>query len=297
MNPITDFSASEFLLFYGTAIVVVLVGAWWHLRPKGSTRSNLAPTPEGTIDPYELAYMRGGENEAARVIIVSLAEQGYLEVLVDRQWWRSDEKTICQTSVPPEPGSLSAMETTVYDSFAEAPRTGADVFASDLPQLVGSYCLGFEERLQQRGLLATEAECTHRLKAKLIGAAIIGMIGAGRLIVAIGRDEPFGFLVLTSIVGFAALAGLCRTLRLSSTGRDYLKQLQEASAQLVATNGTRYALAVALFGTSALANTPYAHLGEEFEQGASVVAGGCGAGCDGGGGGDGGCGGCGGCGG
>ena len=105
---------------------------------------------------------------------------------------------------------------------------------------------------------------------------------------------PLGFLVLMSIAGIGWLAVVCSARRLSTLGRAYLEALQDAAAQLIASNGTQYALAAAVLGMAGLENTPLSALGEEFKRGEKSASGGCGGcgagGCDG----DGGCGGCGG---
>jgi uncharacterized protein (TIGR04222 family) len=54
----------------------------------------------GNLDPYEVAYLRGGRNEVARVVIVSLVERRILELQQpDSGLLRSFVKGRCRRSV------------------------------------------------------------------------------------------------------------------------------------------------------------------------------------------------------
>jgi uncharacterized protein (TIGR04222 family) len=110
----------------------------------------------GGTDAYEIAYLRGGQNEVARVVLVSLVERHILELQqsdagVLRHFVRNS-KSIGQRDARPAV-RLSELEQTVYDWFAR-PRAVSDVFQKSLPQQLAPYCLAFEERLQRRQLLS-----------------------------------------------------------------------------------------------------------------------------------------------
>ncbi|HMY75508.1 MAG TPA: TIGR04222 domain-containing membrane protein, partial [Blastocatellia bacterium] len=74
MNPF-DWYGPEFLLFYVFFSVLVIGGMIW-LRNKneagGSPQLDLS-------DPYLIAYLRGGANEALRVAMVSLVDRKLLK--------------------------------------------------------------------------------------------------------------------------------------------------------------------------------------------------------------------------
>ena len=294
----------EFLFFFGVVVAIAVGICSGYLRAKDRTRSLMPKSAPDKVNLYEVAYMRGGENELTRVIIVSLVEQGYLEIQAGVQEGGGRialgeigdqaEKRISQTHTPPPSGALSPTEQAVYEWFTEA-RTVKDVFEGHLPSELAGYCLPLEEKLQQEQFLGTDEDSGVRWTAGWVGGLIIGSVGGLRLFVGLERDEPVGFLVLMLIAGIGLLASVCRAGRLSSLGKAYLQQLQDPSAQLTASNGTQYALAAAVFGMAGLENTPLSALGDEFKQGEKSASGGCG-GCGGGGCSDGGCGGCGGCG-
>src|SRR5688572_6470436 len=73
MNPF-DLPGPQFLAFYAALglVVVVLVSILRRMAESG-------PVPKVDVsDPYLIAYLRGGENEALRVATVSLVDRGLL---------------------------------------------------------------------------------------------------------------------------------------------------------------------------------------------------------------------------
>lgn len=278
-DPITGLSDGAFLLFYATVCTATLAACRWYVRSHDATRSMLPPPIPLTVDPYEIAYMRGGENELTRVVIVSLTERGYL---------RTTEQGIERTEAPP--ARLVGAEETTYE-WLSIHRTPEEVFASDLPQRVRAHCLGYDERLQEERLVADEAAKAFGWKAAVSGGLVILGIGGWRLLNGLVREQPVGFLVFMGLAGLGILIGLCSSRgQLTARGRAYADRLKGTLDSLRASTGGRYALAAAVLGMGSLAGTPYAKLGDLFRKAGSSGSGGCGAdGC-----GDG-CGGCGGC--
>ena len=74
-NPLADLSGPHFLLLYACVIVGTL---FWvalsrqGLDPASEERPPLVPAHP---DPYEIAYLRGGENEVTRVTVFSLIQR------------------------------------------------------------------------------------------------------------------------------------------------------------------------------------------------------------------------------
>jgi len=65
-NPITSFSAIEFLVFYGVVIALVVGLCVAYLRARDRTRFMIQPSMPDRVDPYEVAYLRGAQNELTR---------------------------------------------------------------------------------------------------------------------------------------------------------------------------------------------------------------------------------------
>jgi hypothetical protein len=120
--------------------------------------------PSG-IDSYEVAYLRGGNNDVTRAIVMARAERGWLKAEQDGQ------KIGCLKRRPSE-GEFSALAQTVYDGCSES-RDAAATFASDLPNRVVTFCRRYEGKLQLQQLLRGDALNGMAWKVALLGAALL----------------------------------------------------------------------------------------------------------------------------
>ena len=312
MNPVTDFNAREFLTFYAVFILAVWTLRAWFNWSSDRTLDE-AWTPPLKPNAYDIAYLRGGANELARVAVVGLAERGFLE---------TRGQTIGQTASHPNPATLSSLDRSVFDFF-QPERTVREIEEAGLHVRVNPHVLAFEERLQSEQLLSPPNLIGAARQSAGLAAAVIFVVGLARSIVALQRHRPAGFLIAMGLVGVIAVAWP-RVGRLSRRGKAYLRSLRDAALSLntrgIEPADTSLFMATALFGMTALSGSPQEPLGEMFTRqkaasaGASADGGGWfggisdggsggsdggGGGSDGGGGGGscGGGGGCGGCGG
>ena len=60
-NPITQLTGPEFLVFYAIVIAVTAAFCWWRRRNTDITASLPLPSLPQRVDPYEVAYLRGGK--------------------------------------------------------------------------------------------------------------------------------------------------------------------------------------------------------------------------------------------
>ena len=288
MNPITEFTANQFLLFYGLVTAATLVVCLWKKRAFDPTVGLSVPPVSAHPDPYEIACLRGGESEVARVVIGGLVQRGYLRV----NTWSDDRTTrIEQKPEHPSTSDLSTLERTAFDWFSQS-RTDRELLQEvELAQLVTSHCLVYEEKLNSEQLLAGEEVQTRVIPMGVYGGALIAALGGTRILVGLMRDQPVGFLVVMAVLGLVCLFPICAVDRLSSRGQRYLEQVQENLDELKAstwrtTESSPFLLLLGVFGFSVLSGSEYGYLQDLFEA-ENSAAGGCG------GGGDGGCGGCG----
>ncbi len=309
-NPIADMYGPHFLMLYGSVIVATLIGVRWGIRSADPSTS-LPPLPlRSNPDPYELAYLRGGENEVTRLAIFSLVQRGYLELRENKKWWGGAERRLAQATGPTDGHDLSPIEKSVHRFFSLS-QTAAEVFKADPLSLgLNGLCTEYETKLEHEDMLyPPQAQETARL-IQIIGASIILGLGGYKLFAAlINGHSNVIFLIFMGMAGFVLFLLVSRTPRLSYLGRDYLKRLQQAFERMKVKAATPASgvpdatllLLVSLFGVSMLSGTSYASFGQMFGQSAAG-SGGCGGsssgGCGGGGssgcGGGGGCGGCGG---
>lgn len=284
----------HFLILYGIVIALTLGISRLILRSRDQTgKLPLPPFPDNP-DPYEIAYLRGGENEVTRLFIFDLIQHGYLA--------EADGKLV-QTLDRPDSGHLSSLERVIFDYFSSE-RSANEVFeSSGLPERVKRECLIYENRFQQESLLCPPQRINAARRVELMGSAIVAGLGGYKLYTALSTGHSnVLFLITMGIIAIVIQVKISLPDRLSRLGNSYLEQLKQRYEGLKKTviigddvskpdNGLSL-LFVGLYGLSVLNDTQYMGINQMFTNRAET--GGCGGGC--GGGCDGGCDGCGGCG-
>jgi uncharacterized protein (TIGR04222 family) len=176
-NPITELTGPEFLVFYAVVIAATFAFCWLRRRRGDHTKSVPPATVPDRIDPYEIAYLRGGEIEVARVAVVRLTEMGYL-VREEKRRLRQADQT---------PGNLSDLERCVYDWFGAGRKVNELSANAGLMQRLKAHTLQFEEDLQAGNFLTSDAARSSAWTTAAIGIAIVGLTGGSRLIVGLAR--------------------------------------------------------------------------------------------------------------
>jgi uncharacterized protein (TIGR04222 family) len=316
-NPLGDLPGPAFLLLYVVIIGLTIVACVRSIRAQDRTDDTDLPRVPTKPDPIVLAYLRGGRNEVARLLIVELIQRGYLEVHEARQ------SEIRQTAHPPDLALLSKAEADTFRHF-QTPRRVSAVFqpgglAWQLDELYGE---SQRWALAAEGLLVPDSGVV-AAKTWGLGTAAILLTGGYKLAVALAKGRHnVGILIGLSVLGLLGLVIACALAKPRTTrrGRAYLERLRLAFGETsrrtaaVPSPGAAAALPLmlGLFGLDALAGSPHAGLSRVFaranpQAGSGTTSAGCGAasgcggggggGCGGGGGGGCGGGGCGGCGG
>jgi uncharacterized protein (TIGR04222 family) len=322
-NPLANMPGVIFLVFYSLFIIFTLVifGIW---KTQADKTANLPVPPiPPNIDPYEIAYLRGGVNEVARAVVFALRQKDFLIIETDGKTSR-----IHRNQYQTETQNLSPMEHFALNWFAGA-REPKEIFQSyGLLQILEPYCDAFEARLEQQHLL-TDGGMRSRIKGvrNIVLLLVVGL-GAYKFLAAIlnGYRNVLGIVVIALISTFIIFA-VSKISRLTALGRTYLERLQiafdklqyQTERQMAQKNAPAVAqfaavdpllLGVGVFGGAILAGTVYDDYNQAFQRAQNQTASGgscgssCGSSCssssggDGGGDGGGGCGGgCGGCGG
>ena len=313
-NPLTQVTGPEFLGLFAILIVAVAVICWYRRRSRDSSMELPPLAPSTKVDSYEVAYLRAGQNELARVLIVGLMERNYLQITTpESKWWNLFPKgnRIEQAPDHPDFGELSAIERQTFEWF-EYPRTPEQVFQkvrsglTDLPSALSTHTVKYEQSLRTQRLLTTEELQDEARWNVSLGIALVAVIGLARLFIGISRGRPVGFLILMGIIGAFAIAKAGRPGRVSLRGKAYLERMKATWSWLKDSQDSQDwspSLAAGVFGVAVLAGTEMSPMTEMFKRsnsgyfpGGDGGGGGCGAGggCSGGGGCGGGCGGCGG---
>jgi uncharacterized protein (TIGR04222 family) len=302
-NVLANMPGPDFLMFYATFACVVLVAAYVFIAMQDTTGDRPPPPIQGAVDPYELAFLRGGINEIIRTAVYSLRQQGLIEIV--------EQTSIRATGF--SAGELTAIERAVLDALAPAPKIAALFADKNLRERLERLCGAYERRLSAEQLLKPpEMRRAARLALIVAGGLVIALAAYKLAAAAMHGRSNVGFLCIEAAVAFIAMIWIFQWAKrgnASKRGKAFLAQVQRAysghlgavsgaateSAPAGAVIGGSALLMVGLFGFGILKGTPDAALAQAFAQSSGSGDGGggsCGGGGDGGGGG--GCGGCGG---
>ena len=296
-NPIADMPGPSFLVFYAFFAAIVVAAAFFYLQVGDPTKGLAPPQTPREIDPYELAYLRGGVNEVIRTAIYALHRKRAVEVTADG--------LVRTTGGGFKVYDLSPIERRVFESAIAAPKVAALFKSRELLSKLESLCEAYRRRLSSQQLLMSPEVRRAGVWALAFGLALLVALAGYKIGMAIHRGRSnVGFLCVETVAAGAVLYWIFLKNAAgpaSARGKAFVKQVQRVySGNLAAAFGGEGAgaaaggaalLMVGLFGFSILKGTPDAALARQFSasQGGADGGGGCG-----GGGGGGGCGGCGG---
>ncbi len=307
-NPLANMQGSTFLVLYAVAIATAIFVFWLIKNTLDWTaKSPLPPIPHNP-DVYEIAYLRGGENEVARAVIFSLMQKGLVEMT------KVGKEDSFRRIANRETGNLSPLESAALNWFRSG-HIAKEIFAAGgLSSILQTYCGQYEANLTRLNFF-TDSVTTAKIwqTAAVFAIPIIGL-GGYKLAAAIAHGHSnVLFLIIFTIIGIFAIAAVARVPRISKLGKNYMARLQTvfgsvkssafrrtSAANPVFNSVDPLLLTVGVFGVGSLAGTAYGDYEKAFHRASSSSS--CGSGCgssscssgggDGGGGCGGGCGGC-----
>ena len=313
-NALAIMYGPYFLVLYGFFIFFVLVALGY--AKSRIDRSDELPVPPVPIevDPYEIAFLRGGENESARAVIFSLVRKGLAEIEVEGK-----TAVIKKSNQPATVANLPPIEQLAFDWLGASRETGEVFQANGLNSQLESYARTFQARLETQRMLLGDELKSRLSKFKWTAIAAIFFVGAYKLFAAVAHENYnfFGIIVMASVgIFIAAAAGA--PPRVTKLGKAFLDRLQIAFENLKYQSQAPYLagskmqaptpktfaaidpllLSVTVFGSGILAGTVFDNYNEAFRRAQQQSTTGscgssCGSGCSSGDGGSG-CGGCGG---
>jgi len=220
------------------------------------------------IDPFEVAYWRGGGYEVLRLWLFKLVERGYLEVRETQTWLGTKGWLTIAHGGPPRE-SLSDLERELVNWFV-VPLRGSDIFTRSMPECLTSACVGYRARLVKAGFISRCSAASRHLmwaRAYRIILAPAAALAAGTALYSVSMPLPL--LLVFSFVAFASIKRGLDCLgqpRLTMEGRRSLEELQTHFSALkkkrfwVADQDAdhpAHLLAVGVFGVSVLASSSY----------------------------------------
>lgn len=299
-NPIANMRGPEFLFVYMFVALITIVVCYILVRQKDKTGEMPELQMPQSPDIYEIAYLRGQENEVIRLALFNLTNQGYLKITTD---------TIEKGLVYPNQDLLSSIEKQVF-AYCYSGAQAKDLFSGTLPSSIKPYCDSYEKHLAAKHLLTSDETKQAAWGIGTAGALVLICLSGYKIVNALNHGRHnVGFLIILSVISLVALVFAAKPSRLSKRGKAYLENLKQIFANFstkddLRTDSPNYdpssaSMAMAVFGVGILAGTSFDAFSLMFKRSAST--GGCGSSCgscsSGGGsscGGGGGCGGCGG---
>jgi len=286
--------------YCATSIVTIMVG-YTIVRDKTALRP--PPPVPSVINPYEIAYLRGGRNGVIRTVLYALYQLGFVEVTHERLW---KGRQLLERANSRDPRELTELEQRVLRSIHQ-PVEVRYLFqrvpmGNDIEQL----CAQFRNNLESDELLRPRNIRRAAFWIALLASGILLYLPSviGEIDSEVLRDQGLVVLMFLSLVLLWIVVGSKAWVRVSDRGRAYLERLRVAFADMrqpaalrtdeAPRPETASVLLVGLFGLGILSGSSDAAFAALFARGASGSSGGCGGGCGagcGGGCGGGGCGG------
>jgi uncharacterized protein (TIGR04222 family) len=196
VNPL-DLPGPPFLAFYaGLAIIVLLV--LYAIRRMGEENE----TPHMRFDdPYLIAFLRGGKNEALRVATVSLVDRGILK-------W---EGLTTLSATPHEPAR--PIEQALVRHFGP-PASATSIFTgSSLAATTDEY----RTKLTRLKLLPDDGQRFARWRRLALALTVLIGVSAAKVWVALSRGRTnLAFLIILTVVAILATIATTCQMRCSS---------------------------------------------------------------------------------
>ncbi len=281
-NPLATMYGPYFLILFGFVIFVIVIILALVKTQFDKTHKLGIPSIPTHIDPYEIAFLRGGTNEVARSVIFSLLQKSFIEI--DNSGTNS---VINKTQNQTKPGGLNQIEIMTL-GWLGVSREPKEIFGkSGLVQQLEIYGRTFQGKLEQQQFLIDEELQKNFLPTKWTGFLIIFGLGVYKITSAILQDQyNIILLIIFMIVGLIIAYKVSKLPRLTKLGKAYLERLQTAfdnlkhtsQAAYISSNQARTApqttfagvdpllLSVGVFGAGILAGTVFDSYNQAFHR-------------------------------
>lgn len=293
-NPLANMYGPYFLLLY--AVVIFSSFVTLLIVKRLIDRTNKLPQPgiPNNIDPYEIAYLRGGTNEMVRSVVFGLVQKDLLEINQT-----SIQKKVSSNPLP----NLKNVELVALDWFGST-REVKEIFGANglVTQLKG-YGDSYEQTLKNQQMLTDEQLKSSFAIFRWLAVSLVLLLGGYKGLSAIlnGRFNII-FLVVFGVFGLVLIGFASKMPRLTKLGKIYLERLQIAFDNLKAKSQTLYnqaanvqtsgqttfagvdplLLSVGVFGGAVLAGTMYDSYNQAFQRSqhsSAVSSSSCGSSC------------------
>ncbi len=256
MNPL-DWRGPAFLLFYlGWGVTLLFVARAWRRSAERGDGVRLTLS-----DPYLIAHLRGGRDEALRVATLSLVDRGLLE-------WH--EGGLRHREGVTREALRRSLEKEIFAHFGD----GRDLASLFEISAAGAATLELERTLRDDGLLPGETEQRARRGRLLFLLAVLLLPALAKLFVALERGRSNVFLLLAAAALFSALLAFDGFPQRTERGeallrdlRELFSGLRERAGRLPAGGGTaEVVLLAAVFGLGAFPSGALGNLPQRLQR-------------------------------
>jgi uncharacterized protein (TIGR04222 family) len=261
MDPF-DLRGPEFLLFYFCFSLAVVIAIVFFRR-----RAESGHAPRIDLgDPYLIAYLRGGEDEALRVAVISLVDRGML-VMDGNLIRRADHVTSGMAKYPIEYEALKKFD--VQGEEASVFEAASVLKDESLKSALQPY----RDKLERAGLMPNANVRRDRRMRLLLALTALGAAGAIKIQIGLYLGKPVAFLVVMMIAAMIIAAAISFP-RLTARGETTLEDVTNLYAGLrtqvnsisPGSATAELAMFAAVFGIGALAATPFAYAEDLFHR-------------------------------
>lgn len=225
MNPF-DLRGPEFLLFYFVftcVVILVLI-----LLRRFDERPNALKPP--LDDPYLVAFLRGGEDEALRVTTLSLIDRGLLKLKSSgASIFSSEAENRLELA---DPQAIEAAKRPIEKSVLESFKTPQPI-GTTLQSLVGCQaCVDYATNLESLGLLP--ALDTRAARNRRFWVAIVILLGVAvlKILIALSRGRTnILFLIILSALAAYVTSRLSNPFR-TARGEKFLQDVRSLFSTL-----------------------------------------------------------------
>jgi uncharacterized protein (TIGR04222 family) len=291
-NPLANMPGPAFLGLFGAlmagAVVILRVMAAW--IEEGDDSRPLPIPPD--IDPYQIAFLRGGDTEVIRTALVDLVEQGRIIQVEKTGFGRilANSQIQWQVADSTDTGAdLSPIQRTLLEAFA-IPKNPDAVFHSDIRSKVHEHTKPFRDWVEEENLEVDPERRSQMTKLLIVCMVGIGGLGLYKLASAyMNQRTNVIFLIGMMLFGLIIISACAKHRRLTQRGRNFLRDLQTAFGSIQSLkiaqqhpahtpygigNASIPLMAMGIFGVTSLQGSDYDSIYQSYRKSA-VTGSGC----------------------
>lgn len=295
-NPLATMDGWAFLALYVSMIILSAVAIGFaRVNSDKSDRLSIPAIPPEP-DPYEIAFLRGGSNEAARSIIFSLIHKGLVEIVTESKTSHLKPVSLARIS------GLANIEQETMDWLGLS-RESEEVFSKShgLVRELEPFLSIYRDRLESKQLLTSHESAARLRRYGITVLAVLFALGGYRIITTVAHGSfNIGFTIVAGFIGLIIIGAIATLPRMTKLGKMYIERLRLAFDDLKYKSQAPYIrtaepkviqqagfagvdpllLSVGVFGSVVLAGTVFDDYNAAFKKSEQQAGGGgCGSGC------------------